>query len=112
VGLEVKVELKANATRWSFHRYYLRDKTIEAYLKLRPVSDLVADLLDYRLFRFGSLDFEEIASYLIPTVNYYGIDEALKFLDITKLPEEFYVKLKENLQIIKFLVMLENIREK
>jgi hypothetical protein len=92
---------------------YLKDKTIETYLKLRSASDRIANLLDYSMFRFGNLSFQEMVSYFVLTVNFYGEREALEFLDVTKLPEEFYVELRNNLETIKkFLIMMEKIREK
>lgn len=97
----------------SFASLYLKDKTIDTYLRLRSASHRIADLLDRPMFRFGNLTFEEMASYFVMTVNFYGDREALEFLQITKLPEEFYVALKNNLETIKkFIVMLEKIREK
>jgi len=96
-----------------FASLYLKDKTIEAYLKLRSASYRIANLLDYSMFRFGNLTYQEMASSFVMTVNVYGEREALEFLGVTKLPEEFYVELKNNLETIKkFLVMLEKIREK
>jgi hypothetical protein len=92
---------------------YLKDKTIETYLKLRSASNRIANLLDYSMFRFGSLNFEEMASYLVSTVNYYGKDEALNFIELTKLPEEFYAELKHNLEETKrFLDVITKLREK
>lgn len=92
---------------------YLKDKTIDTYLKLRSASDRIADTLDYSMFRYGNLTYQEMATSFVMTVNVYGDREALEFLDVTKLPEEFYVELKNNLETIKkFLIMLEKIREK
>jgi hypothetical protein len=97
----------------NFASLYLKDITIEAYLKLRSASDRIANLLDYSMFRFGNLGFQEMVSYFVMTIGIYGKDEALEFLEVTKLPEEFYVELKHSLETIKkFLIMLEKIREK
>lgn len=96
-----------------FASVYLKDKTIETYLRLRSASDRIANLLDYSMFRFGNVTYQEMATSFVMTVNVYGDREALEFLDVTELPEEFYVELKKNLETIKkFLIMLENIREK
>jgi hypothetical protein len=100
-------------TLTNYASLFLKDKTIDTYLKLRFTSDRMADFLDYSMFRFGNLSFQEIASYFVMTVNFYGDREALEFLGVTKLPEEFYVALKNNLETIKkFIVMMEKIREK
>jgi hypothetical protein len=73
----------------------------------------MANFLDYPMFRFGNLSFQEMASYFVMTIGLFGKNEALEFLDVTKLPEEFYVELKDNLETIKkFVVMMEKIREK
>jgi hypothetical protein len=91
---------------------YLKDKTIETYLKLRSVSESLANLLDHDLFRFGKIKHEEMAGYFVSIVNFYGKNEALKFLGVTTLPEEFYNELKCSLESTKkFLEMLEKIRE-
>jgi hypothetical protein len=96
-----------------FTSLYLKDKTLDTYLKLRFTSDKMADFLDRALFFAGNLTFSEMASYFILTVNFYGDREALEFLDVTKLPEDFYVELRKNLETIKkFLIMIEKIREK
>jgi len=96
-----------------FASLYLKDKTIEAYLKLRSASDRMANFLDYPMFRFGNLSFQEMASYFVMTIGLFGKNEALEFLEVTELPEEFYAELKDNLETIKkFVVMMEKIREK
>ena len=96
-----------------FVSLYLNDKATETYLKLRSASDRMAGFLDSAMFRCGNLTFEEMASYFIMTVNFYGDREALEFLDVTKLPEEFYDALKNSLETIKkFIIMMEKIREK
>ena len=96
---------------------YLKEKTIETYLKLRFLSERLADFLDHSLFRFGNLTFEEMASYLVMTIGFYGKgygkDESFKFIEATKLPEEFYIELNNILEIIKrFLEVMKKIREK
>jgi hypothetical protein len=98
---------------YNYASLYLKDKTIDTYLELRSVSESLADFLDHSMFRFGNLKFQEMASYLIMTIDLIGDSEAFKFLEVTKLPEEFYAILKNNLEKTKkFLVMLEKIREK
>jgi hypothetical protein len=97
----------------NFVTLYLKDKTVDTYLKLRSASDRIANLLDYPMFRFGNLSFQEMTSYFVMTLGLFGKNEALEFLDVTKLPEEFYAELKDNLETIKkFVVMMEKIREK
>lgn len=92
---------------------YLKDERIETYLKLRFASDKLADLLDVAMFRYSNLTYQEMARYFVLTIDLYGGDEALEFLDVTKLPEQFYVNLKETLGTIKkFLIMMEKIKEK
>jgi len=96
-----------------FTSTYLKDETLDTYLKLRFTSHKMADFLDRALFFTGNLTFSEMASYFILTVNFYGDREALEFLDVTKLPEDFYTELRKNLETIKkFLIMIEKIREK
>lgn len=97
----------------NFASLYLKDKTIDAYLKLRNVSESIASLLDGSMFRYGNLKFEEMAQYVVYMVNFYGRHEAEKFLDLTELPEEFYDKLKYSLEETKkFLDFILKLREK
>ena len=97
----------------TFASLYLKDSTIETYLKLRSASDRIANFLDYSMFRFGKLSFQEMAGYFVMTIGIFGKNEALDFIEVTKMPEEFYVELKHNLETIKkFLIMLEKIKEK
>jgi hypothetical protein len=96
----------------TFTSTYLKDKTLDTYLKLRFTSEKMANFLDHALFLEGKLAYSEMASYFILTVNFYGDREALEFLNVTRLPEDFYVELKTSLETIKkFLIMLEKIRE-
>ena len=97
----------------NFASLYLKDKTIDTYLKLRNVSESIASLLDGSMFRYGNLKFEEMAQYVVYMVNFYGRHEAEKFLDLTELPEEFYDKLKYSLEETKkFLDFILKLREK
>jgi hypothetical protein len=91
---------------------YIKDKTIETYLKLHAISHEIANLLDYQMFYHGKLDFKELAHFVASDTNYFGETETLKFLEITNFPEEFYEELKLNLENLKnFLDKISKIKK-
>jgi hypothetical protein len=92
---------------------YLKDETIETYLKLHSLSHEIANLLDYHMFRYGKLDFEDLAKYVVSDVDYFGENEALEFLKVTNFSQEFYSELKIKLENMKrVLDEVDKIREK
>lgn len=105
---------------------YMKDKTIEMYLKLRSLSHKIANLLDNHIFNEGKLDFKEMAEDLVYCVisdrlvliqnisseDFFSEIDTLKFLNTIKSSEEFYHEWKLTLEYMKrFLDQIEKIND-
>lgn len=109
--------------------YYLKDKTIEIYLKLHARDHHTANRLDYQIFHSGKVDPKDLAEdmidYVVSEVNVEHLDdtETQKLLSTIKLTEEFYSEWKLNRErlkreledtkkLLEFLDKIEKINDK
>lgn len=113
---DLKDEILPYETIEKYAAKYLKDKNVETYLKMRSAllpSDDTENLLDYSMLHGSNLTFEIMTSNLILSTAISGKLEALKTLDLTKLPKEYRIELKQNLENARKSIdfILENIQE-